>query len=228
MPSLTTSFATYFQDHIDLATITDMMIDEDEDKESENELNFSDDEEPIPTERMELATFKEHSKSHSGFSKTYPIGLRVTSHRGHRGDETHPRNLLDDQGHKSSYQSIEGDPSSDWIIFQMLVRPPVKPSKIFIKNGRTNMAIKMVTLSLGYGDIKGPWLKLIDLTRLSLDKECDIKFANKGGILIDDAVLRKKKFTHIKVEFPQNHGSNKFNEFYTLKLFGRAFLDWQE
>merc|ERR1719203_955260 len=194
-----------------------------EEKDSENDT-------PEPTH----TTHPVRSKSRLGFSKQMVIPLQVASHRGHITgyqssrnllDTNHPRNLLDDQGHLTGYQSKEGDPSKDWIIFKLMTESPVKLTRVVVKNGRTNMALKSMVVSLGFGDPEGPWTKLIEVQRLRLDKEQDFKFKEMGGALIEDAVLKQKAFSHIKLEMPRNHGSKQFNAFFSIKLFGRAFLD---
>lgn len=199
------------------------LSEEEEENESENEEDATSE---FTAEEAKLAEFTVRSKTHHGLSKENAIELRVQQHRGHRSGPNHPRNLLDDEGDHSGYQSRDGEPAADWIIFKMMVKPPLKLTRVQIKNGRTNMAVKKMTVSMGYGDAKGPWLKLIQLDRLSLDKEHDFRFKNMGkAVLLSDALLKKKAYTHCKVEIAKNHGSKQSNAFFAIKLFGRAFLD---
>ena len=67
------------------------------------------------------------------------VPLKVISHRGHHYNTDHPQNLLDENGTRTAYESME-PAVGDWITFMIQTPNNVTPKIIIIRYGLTHVA----------------------------------------------------------------------------------------
>ena len=135
------------------------------------------------------------------------VDLVVEKHRGHYGS-FHPNKLLD--GKKGTfYLSKRGSPSSDWIIFKQREQQRFVSTKIMIRNGPYEYAIKSIAIQCSEDGVE--YQELIQIDDIKQGKE------EKQWFDLNPQQSRFMKF--IKLNILGNYGFD-YNGFYEFGVFG--------
>eukprot|EP01084_Bolivina_argentea_P244510 409588_1 len=151
------------------------------------------------------------------------IELTVRSHRGHRNtdDSFHPKHLLD-VNDDEYYMSEYGVTSSGWIMLEMKTDCAIKPTKIRIKNGADDSAIRCISIFIGSSNTFFPLCS--NITNIQMSSHWDNLEIQEWSIgdkcFLTDYYLPTNKLNLIKIKVLRNHGYLIGNAFCSFELFG--------
>ena len=135
----------------------------------------------------------------------------MEKHRGHWNDMewSHPNNLLD--GKKGTYyRSKVGSPASDWIIFKQKEQKRFIPTKIMVRNGWEQYAIRSIAIQWSEDGVE--YQDLIQIDGIQRGKE------EKQWFHLKSEQIRFMMF--IKVNILRNYMNPDGNNFYEFGVFG--------